>query len=110
PQAHGTVKLPRPMAERWPFLTASILAALGYFFLYIGSFPELYLIPLKGVSLVLLAVFVWIRHPSVSAKVLAVCTLVSALAQMALDIHPLAGHALYFVSYIIALGLFIHNR
>lgn len=110
PQAHGTVKLPRPMAERWPFLTASMAAALAYFFLHIGSFPELYLIPVKGLSLLLLAVFVWIRHPSGSAKILAGAMVVAAVAQMVLDVHVLAGHAIYFAFYLIVLGLFIHNR
>lgn len=110
PTPHPQVELPRPLAQRLPFLTASISCALAYFFLHIGAFPEFYLIPLKGAALGLLAVFAWIRHPSVDARILAAAMVVAGMAEMALEVHSLAGHAVYFFYYLIALGLFLHNR
>ena len=46
----------RALAEKRPFLLASIAAALAFYVLRWGAWPELYLIPLKGAGVAVLSV------------------------------------------------------
>ncbi len=100
----------RALAERRPFLLASIVAALAFFYLRAGPWPELYLIPLKGGALALLAIYAWLRHISTDARLLAVLMLVAACAEMALEVDAIAAHALFFGYQVIALMLFLRHK
>ena len=57
----------RALAEKRPLLLASMAAALAFYYLRWGPWPELYLIPLKGAAVGLLAVYLWLRHGSPDA-------------------------------------------
>ena len=61
----------RALAEKRPLLLASIVAALAFYYLRWGPWPELYLIPLKGAATGLLAVYLWLRHSSPDARLMA---------------------------------------
>ncbi len=101
---------PRALAERRPFLLASIAAALAFFYLRAGPWPEFYLVPIKGAALILLAAYAWLRHKSRDGRMLALLLLVGAAAEMALEVDFRAAHALFFLYCIVALVLLLPHR
>ena len=103
-------RAPRPLAEKRPYLVASILAALAFYYLRAGPWPELWLIPLKGAALALLALYAWARHGGADARLLAVLMLIAGAADMAAEIDGLAAHVLYFAYHVVGLMLYLRHR
>ena len=102
----------RALAEKRPLLLASIAAALAFYYLRWGPWPELYLIPLKGAAVGLLAVYLWLRHGSPDARLMAWAFGAAALGDMALEIETdrLIGGLLFFAYHVMALGVYMRNR
>jgi hypothetical protein len=100
----------RALAEKRPFLLASIVAALAFYYLRSGPWPELYLIPVKGAATALLAVYAWMRHSSQDARLLAVMLLIAAAGDMLAEFDGLAAHVLYFAYHLVALMLYLRHR
>src|SRR5688500_2036565 len=102
----------RALAEKRPLLLASIAAALAFYYLRWGPWPELYLIPLKGAAVALLAVYLWLRHGSPDARLMAWAFGAAALGDMVLEIETdrLIGGLLFFASHVMALGVYLRNR
>lgn len=102
----------RALAEKRPLLLASIAAALAFYYLRWGAWPELYLIPLKGAAVGLLAVYLWLRHSSPDARLMAWAFGSASLGDMALEIETdrLIGGLLFFAYHAVALGVYMRNR
>ena len=77
-----------------------------------GPWPELYLIPLKGAAVGLLAVYLWLRHGSPDARLMAWAFGAAALGDMALEIETdrLIGGLLFFAYHVMAMGVYLRNR
>ena len=102
----------RALAEKRPLLLASIAAALAFYYLRWGPWPELYLIPIKGAAVGLLAVYLWLRHSSPDARLMAWAFGAAALGDMALEIETdrLIGGLLFFAYHVMAMGAYLRNR
>jgi len=102
----------RALAEKRPLLLASFAAALAFYYLRWGPWPEFYLIPLKGAAVGLLAVYLWLRHSSPDARLMAGAFAVAALGDMAMEIETerLFGGLLFFGYHLMALAVYIRNR
>ncbi|MFC4255803.1 lysoplasmalogenase [Altererythrobacter xixiisoli] len=100
----------RALAEKRPILLASLIAALAFFYLRAGPWPELWLIPLKGASVLLLAIYALVRHKSQDGRLLAVLMTVAAFWAMADEVDLGAGQVLAFGYYLIALLLYLRHR
>ena len=100
----------RALAEKRPLLLASIAAALAFYYLRWGPWPELYLIPLKGSAVGLLAVYLWLRHSSPDARLMAWAFGAAALGDMAIEIDRAIGALLFFLYQVLALGVYLRNR
>jgi hypothetical protein len=100
----------RALAEKRPLLLASIAAALAFYYLRAGPWPELYLVPLKGAAIGLLALYAWWRHSSGDARLLAIMLALAALGEMALEADRGAAMLLYFGFHVVALMLFLRHR
>jgi uncharacterized membrane protein YhhN len=102
----------RALAEKRPLLLASIAAALAFYYLRWGPWPELYLIPLKGAAVGLLAVYLWLRHGSPDARLMAWAFGAAALGDMALEIETdrLVAGLLFFAYHVMAMGVYLRNR
>ncbi|MGX7895203.1 lysoplasmalogenase family protein [Tsuneonella sp. HG222] len=89
----------RALMEKRPILLASLAASLIYFALRLSPVvPEMWLIPLKGAGVGLLALYVIARGSGGDARLLALGLLIAALADMAIDVDLWAG-ALLFIAY-----------
>ena len=107
----------RALAEKRPLLLASIAAALAFYYLRWGTLPELYLIPVKGAAVGLLAIYLWLRHSSPDARLLAWAFGAAALGDMVVEvIDPVADYArligglLFFAYHVMAMGVYLRNR
>ena len=100
----------RALVEKRPFLLAAIAAALAFYYLRAGPWPELWFIPLKGGALVLLAAYAFVRHSSQDAKLLAVMMLIAGTAEMVLEFDGTGGHLLYFGYHVVALMLYLRHK
>jgi len=102
----------RALAEKRPLLLASIVAALAFYYLRWGPWPELYLIPIKGAAVGLLAVYLWQRHSGPDSRLLAWAFGAAALGDMALEIETdrLIGGLLFFAYHVMAMGVYLRNR
>lgn len=102
----------RALAEKRPLLLASIAAALAFYYLRWGPWPELYLIPLKGAAVGLLALYLLLRHSSPDARLLAWAFGAAALGDMALEIETdrMIGGLLFFAYHVMAMGVYLRNR
>jgi hypothetical protein len=100
----------RALAEKRPYLLASIAAALGFYIVRWGAFPELYLIPVKGASVALLAVYLRMRHSSPDARLMSWAFGAAALGDITLEIDRAAAALPFFACHMIALGVYLRNR
>ena len=102
----------RALAEKRPLLLASIVAALAFYYLRWGPWPELYLIPLKGAATGLLAVYLWLRHSSPDARLMAWAFGAASLGDMALEIafDRSIGGLLFFTYHVMAMAVYLRNR
>ena len=100
----------RALAEKRPFLLASMAAALAFYVLRWGAWPELYLIPLKGAGVALLAVYLWMRHSSPDARLMAWAFGAASLGDMAIEFDRTIAGLLFFAYHVMALGVYLRNR
>lgn len=102
----------RALAEKRPLLLASILAALAFYYLRWGPLPELYLIPVKGAAVGLLAAYLWQRHASRDARLMAWAFSAAALGDMAMEVATdrTIGGLLFVAYHAMALTVYLRNR
>lgn len=102
----------RALVEKRPYLLASIAAAVAFYLLDGGALGELYVALIKGAAVGLLAVYAWHRSPSRDVHLIAAVMAVAAVADMVIEFYETEGGALFFVSHVLALTLYLqpHNR
>ena len=100
----------RALAQKRPLLALSILAALAFYYLRASDMPELYLIPLKGSAVALLAVYAFLRHGSPDARLLGWALGAAALGDMGIEIDFKIGGLLFFLFHAMAMGVFLKHR
>lgn len=98
------------LIDKRPILLASMAAALAYFVLRQSPVvPELWLIPLKGAAVGLLALFAFVRFRDADARILGAMFVLAALGDMALEIERMAGALLFFGYHMLAIGLYLRH-
>jgi len=100
----------RALAEKRPLLLASMAAALAYFVLRQSPLvPELWLVPLKGAGVGLLAIYAWLRFTDNDARLLTAMFVLAALGDMAIEWDFIAGALLFFGYHMVAIGLYLRH-
>lgn len=100
----------RALAEKRPLLLASIVAALAFYYLRWQPWPELYLMPIKGAACALLALYLWQRHSSPDARLMAWAFGAASLGDMAIMFDFSIGGLLFFAYHVFAMGVYLRNR
>ncbi|HSG34151.1 MAG TPA: lysoplasmalogenase family protein [Sphingomonadaceae bacterium] len=100
------------LLEKRPYLLLSIAAAVAYYILREGYFPELYLAFVKGAACALLATYAVLRHKGRDALMIAAVMAIAAIADMVIEFYPREGGLVFFASHVVALTLYLqpHNR
>ena len=81
----------RALIERRPWLLASLIAGISYYFMAGYQVPGLYQIAWKGAGVALLAVWALRRHRSSDARQIGVVMALGALGDMAIEANLIAG-------------------
>ena len=100
----------RALSDKRPFLLLALTAALAFWIMQATSFPEFYLVPVKGFATLMLAAYAFVRHKSSSARLLGMALVVAALGDMALEADRTIGGMVFFLYHVMLLGLFLRHR
>lgn len=101
----------RALVERRPWLLASLLVALAWWFLGDSdAVPGLFKVIWKGMPLLLLSAYAWQRHLGPDGYVLSGALLVASVADMMSElIYATAGTIMAF-SLLLMIWLYVRNR
>ena len=109
-QQEGDASVPkRALIEHRPWLLASLVAGVGYYFLWNNPVGGVWLILLKGAGVGLLAAYALRRTSGLDGAILTLALALSAAADMALEIEFEVGGALFFASHLVAIVLYVRN-
>ena len=99
----------RALIDHRPWLLASLVAGIAYYFLWNNPIGGTWLIALKGAGVGFLAIYAMRRTKGLDGAILTLALALSAAADMALEVEFQAGGALFFASHIVAIALYIRN-
>jgi uncharacterized membrane protein YhhN len=98
------------LIDKRPILLASMALALAYYVLRQSPVvPELWLIPLKGSAVGLLALYAFVRHAGTDARILGAMFVLAALGDMGIEIDRMAGAILFFGYHVVAMSLYLRH-
>lgn len=104
----------RALVEKRPWLMASLLLGISYWFvaqgLVLPKFPGLLVIAWKGAGVALLAAYAWIHHPSRDAHRVALIMALGALGDVLLELDFIAGAAAFLLGHLAAIALYLKYR
>lgn len=99
----------RALIDHRPWLLASVIAAVAYYFLRDNPIGEVWLIVLKGMGVACLAFYAMRRGFGPDAQILAGVMLFGALGDMGIEFDFALGGGLFFISHVIAIWLYLRN-
>ncbi|MGV3555357.1 MAG: lysoplasmalogenase family protein [Croceibacterium sp.] len=100
----------RALIDKRPILLASMAAALVYFVLRQSPVvPELWLVPLKGSAVGLLAIYAFVRFHVTDSRILGAMFVLAALGDMAIEWDFVAGAILFLGYHMAAIGLYLRH-
>jgi uncharacterized membrane protein YhhN len=100
----------RALIEQRPWLFASLVAGISYWFVAGSWIPGLYLILWKGAGVAFLAVYAWVHHPVRDAHRIALVMALGALGDMVLEVNFTGGALAFFAGHMVAIALYLRHR
>lgn len=100
----------RALIEKRPWLVASLLFGISYWFVSQGHMPGLYQIVWKGAGVALLAAYAWAHHPSRDAHLVGVIMALGSLGDMVIEIDFVWGALAFFAGHLVAMALYLRYR
>lgn len=100
----------RALIEHRPWLLASLIAGIAYYFVRDAQIGEVWLMLLKGAGVGLLAIYAWVRAPRHDGAILALVLALSAAGDMAIELWFEIGGAFFAASHVVAVALYLRNR
>jgi YhhN family len=98
------------LSERRPWLLASLMFGISYWFAGPNTVPGVYLIAWKGAGVGLLAAYAWAHHPSRGAHLIALVLAFGAIGDMVLEIDFTIGALTFLAGHLLAIGLYVGHR
>lgn len=99
----------RALIERRPWLLASLVAGISYYFISDVGLPGLWTMLWKGAGVAFLAVYALVRAPGFDGRLLAAVMVLGAAGDMAIEIDLRAGAACFLVGHVLAMVLYFRN-
>ena len=103
----------RAMIEKRPWLLASLIAGISYFFVKDSQLPGLYLMAWKGAGVALLAVYALVRHTGADSRQIAAVMAFGALGDVLLEWFAdriEIGAVAFLIGHMIAIHLYWRHR
>lgn len=99
----------RALIEHRPWLLASIIAAVAFYFLRDGSLADIWKASIKGLAVGCLAFYAIKRGAGANATLVALVMMFGALGDMAIEFDFGLGGALFLVGHLIAIWLYLRH-
>lgn len=99
----------RALIEQRPWLLASLVAGISFYFVKDSQLPGLYQIAWKGAGVALLAVWAFVRHPSADARQIGVVMVFGALGDVLLELSQTAGAGAFLLGHLVAIHLYLRH-
>lgn len=101
----------RALIERRPWLLASLVAGISFYFVRDGDVPGLYKMAWKGAGVALLAGYALARHKGRDSRQIAAVMACGALGDILIELSLVAGAAAFLLGHLIAIQLYVrHHR
>jgi uncharacterized membrane protein YhhN len=100
----------RALAERRPWLFASLAVAISYWFFRESAIPGIYLLVWKGAAAGLLAAYALLHHPSNHARMLSGFLALCAIGDMLFEVDRLGAIVAFALAHLLAILLFADHR
>jgi len=100
----------RALAEKRPWLLASLLAGISYYFVRDGQIPGLYLMAWKGAGVALLALYALARHKGADSRQIAAVMAFGALGDVLIELVLEWGAVAFLIGHLIAIYLYWRHR
>jgi uncharacterized membrane protein YhhN len=100
----------RALIDKRPWLVASLIAAIGYYFLRGDTLPDLFEWALKGTGVALLAGYALSRHKGADSAQIAAVMAFGALGDMLIELQLEWGAAAFLAGHLVAIQLYLRHR
>lgn len=100
----------RALIEKRPWLLASLIAGISYYFVRHGAVPDLFEWAWKGAGVALLAVYALARHHGADSRQVAAVMAFGALGDVLIEIKLEAGAAAFLAGHVTAVALYWRHR
>ncbi|WP_309622881.1 lysoplasmalogenase family protein [Novosphingobium sp.] len=100
----------RALIEKRPWLLASLVAGIGYFFIAGSALPDLYEWAIKGAGAAFLAAYALSRHAGRDATQIAAVMAFGALGDVLIELDIVWGALAFLAGHLIAVQLYWRHR
>ncbi|HQA17746.1 MAG TPA: lysoplasmalogenase family protein [Novosphingobium sp.] len=100
----------RALVEKRPWLVASLLAGISYYFIRHGNVPDIYEWAWKGAGVALLAIYALARHKGADARQIALVLAFGALGDVLIELVLEWGAVAFLIGHLIAIHLYWRHR
>jgi uncharacterized membrane protein YhhN len=100
----------RALIEKRPWLLASLIAGISFYFVRDGGLPGLYEMAWKGTGVALLAAYALVRHTGADSRQIAVVMAFGALGDVLIELKLEWGAIAFLVGHLIAIHLYLRHR
>ena len=100
----------RALIEKRPWLLASLVAGVSFYFIKDSHLPGLYQMIWKGAGVALLAVYALARHKGADSRQIAAVMAFGALGDVLIELSLEAGAAAFLIGHLIAIQLYWRHR
>lgn len=105
------MEMPRgALIDHRPWLVAGIAMALAFWVLSDSALGGIYLMALKGGSVVVLAAYALARSSGRNARLIASVMAIGAAGDVGIELRTELGGGLFLISHLVAIALYLSNR
>ncbi len=100
----------RALIEQRPWLLASLVAGISFYFVKDSQLPGLYQMAWKGAGVALLAVYALVRHTGADSRQIAMVMGFGALGDVLIELSLELGAVAFLIGHLIAIHLYWRHR
>ncbi|MCC6925557.1 lysoplasmalogenase family protein [Novosphingobium sp.] len=100
----------RALIEERPWLLASLVAGISFYFIRETQLPGLYQMAWKGAGVALLAVYALVRHSGADSRQIAAVMAFGALGDVLIEIQLEWGAVAFLIGHLVAIHLYLRHR
>lgn len=100
----------RALIEKRPWLLASLIAGISFYFVQSGDVPGLYLMAWKGAGVALLSVYALTRHKGADSRQIAAVMAFGAVGDVLIELDLIWGAIAFLIGHLIAIQLYWQHR